>query len=134
VSARELSSLGRATFWLLNACGYLAAWFLTTVLPVPLPWYYPLERRFALEVQPHGLAADFFGRTLVSLAAGLAVGAVGQRLAGLLRTPGRRRWAAVAAVWSAALLALTAGLYAYTLWGRAPVPLPLPVPGSDGPR
>ena len=33
-------------------------------------WYYPVERRWAYEVKPHGLAMDFYGRVGLGLAAG----------------------------------------------------------------
>lgn len=35
---------------------------------VPTLWYYPLEHRWAFENEPKGLAMDWYGRTIASLA------------------------------------------------------------------
>ena len=36
--------------------------------PVPTLWYYPIEHRWAFESEPQGLAMDWYGRTIASLA------------------------------------------------------------------
>lgn len=102
------------------ALGYLAAFFLSSVIAVPLVWYYPVERRFAFEAHPTGLASDFYGRVLLSVAAG-----------GIFAVLARPGWTGPRArtllpLWIATLLLFTAGLYAFVLAHRLVIPAPLP--------
>ena len=118
--------MARALAWMMGAAGYLAAYFASTVVRVPLVWYFPVERRFSFETHAAGQAMDFYGRVLFSLVVGAA--AFGLGVAVFRRAPesAQARWALRLVVWCASLLAITAGLYVYTLYGRQAVPWPLP--------
>ncbi|MBK7865394.1 MAG: hypothetical protein IPJ65_43715 [Archangiaceae bacterium] len=112
--------------WALAVAGYALAFLVSSVVPTPLVWYFPLERRFSFEVRPSALAMDFYGRVLLSVLSGAVVFALA-RLA--LRRTGpeaSRQWVRRALAWSAALLVFSAGLYAFVLWHRAVTPAPLP--------
>ena len=51
---------------------YALSYFVTEIVPAPLLWYYPLERRWDFAVEAVGLAMDWYGRCLLSAAVGLA--------------------------------------------------------------
>jgi len=88
-------------------------------------WYYPLERRWALEIRPSSLAMDWYGRCLLSSLVALVVFAVIQVIARRLRpltSRGYNLWAA----WMVTATLLSMSLYAYQLATRNPIPEPLP--------
>jgi hypothetical protein len=114
--------LARAVPWVAFAIGYLAAWFISSALPVPLLWHLPLERRFTFEVHPLGLAADYYGRLLLCLSIGGLSWLAGRLLARRLRA----EWFPGLCVWCLAILLFTAGLNLYVLAGRQPIAAPLP--------
>jgi prolipoprotein diacylglyceryltransferase len=88
-------------------------------------WYYPLERRWALEVRPSTLAIDWYGRCLLStLIAAAAFGLV-YLVARRLRPLTRRAYNLWAA-WMVTAVLLAMSLYAYQLASRVPIPEPLP--------
>jgi len=93
--------------------------------PTSVFWYYPLERRWALEVKPSGLAMDWYGRcllsTLIAVVAFAVVHLVARRLRPLTRR-GHGLWAA----WMVTAVLLAMALYASQLAMRNPVPEPLP--------
>ena len=124
--ATERGNLGLAVGSACFAAGYLATFFVSTALPTPLLWYLPLERRFAFAVRPMGLAADFYGRVLLSLAVGGLAAFIGHLL--FRRATGARleRALRVLSVWTFALLVFTAAMYIYLLAGRTALPVPLP--------
>lgn len=90
-----------------------------------LPWYYPLERRWAWELRPDGLAMEFYGRTFLALVlsapAGLIAYAIGRRVG---RLPPRA--ADLLTAWVVTLTLLAMLFYAWELYSRRPVPEPLP--------
>jgi hypothetical protein len=106
------------------AVAFAAAWFVAAVVPVPLLWYLPLERRFVLETTVTGLGIDFYGRLLLGALAGL-VGAGAGRVLGRRGAP---VWGVYGAVWVGSLVALTVALEIALLWRRIPVPLLPPGP------
>ena len=88
-------------------------------------WYYPLERRWAFQVAPDGLAIDWYGRTLVSGVVAIAVYLVARAIAsrlGPLGARGRALWTA----WMLTAVLLSMALYTHQLASRRPVPSPLP--------
>jgi hypothetical protein len=112
-----------------GCCASIVAFALVFALPavvqMRVPWYYPVEHRWALEVKATGLAMDWFGRCLYSAAsAALAFGAgylsVVRRKAPMVS--GLGTWAG----WAAAALALTMTLYVFQLVPRRSVAAPLP--------
>lgn len=108
------------------AVGYLAAYFLSTALPTPLLWHLPVERRFTFEVRPLALGADFYGRLLLSLASGGLALLIARAALRLSPLESMRRWVFRLFGWALILLLFNAGLYAYTLSSRTPIPAPLP--------
>ncbi|MGE0550244.1 MAG: hypothetical protein AB7O24_05880 [Kofleriaceae bacterium] len=90
-----------------------------------IAWYYPVERRWAYEAQPTGLAMDFFGRLLQGLVAWsiavVATMAITRRLREL--SP---RAAHLLAAWAIALTLLVMFYFAYTLAVRVPTPVAIP--------
>lgn len=104
---------------------FSGAFLVMGLVPMPLLWYHPLERGWALEVRPKTLGMDFYGRTLyATVAAALAFFAT-QPLAKRVVSVSRERvW-----LWLAYALAFTAlamSLIGYQLWPRPPQPLPIP--------
>lgn len=93
--------------------------------PLAVPWYYPVERTWAWEVAPDGLAMDFYGRVVVGTLAALAAGAVAAVVLRLTRPPGERVVNLLTA-WSLTAILLAALHFAWTLYGRVPVPVALP--------
>ncbi len=93
--------------------------------PTRLFWYYPLERRWALEIKPSSLAMDWYGRCLLSTLVALIVFAIIQVIARRLR-PLTRRGHNLWAAWMVTATLLAMSLYAYQLATRNPVPEPLP--------
>ncbi len=102
-----------------------AAFLIMGLVRAPLFWYHPLDRAFVLELRPHGLAMDFYGRTLyATIAAAVAFfagRAAGRRVEAL---PSDRMWLWLAYALAFTLLAMA--LIGYQLWPRPPAPLPLP--------
>ena len=108
--------------------------FLTAVVKLPVPLYFPLSRRWSVVPNSEELSMDFFGRSLVAIVAGAVVGAL---TLAVLRLPARRGRPAGAPAapgsglalltgYAATAFILAAGVFGYQLYGRAPVPEPLP--------
>lgn len=114
--------------------GYLAGYFLTATLPIPVLWHLPVERRFAFAVRPLGLGADFYGRVLFALACGGAAAALAALRARLdaegspreLHGKPRPAWLGTLLAWSVSLLLLGSALHIWTLARRKPIPATLP--------
>lgn len=109
--------------------GFALGFVYPAITPQAVLWYYPLERRWAYEVEPTGLAMDFYGRLLLALATGAVSFAAGFALV--------HRWRRAAILAHPAVVglvtawALTAVLFAmlnfgWTLYFRTPIPAPLP--------
>lgn len=110
-------------------CGAAAAFALGFVWPAfkstAVFWYYPLERRWALEARPSGLAMDWFGRCFTGTLAGLVAFAIIYVIARRMR-PLSRRGFGLWAAWSTTAVLLSMALHVYQLVPRQPVPEPLP--------
>lgn len=90
-----------------------------------VPWYYPLERRWAFEVKPTGLAMDFYGRLIhASLAATVAF--VITALVGRKKQSFEPRTLGLCTAWALTATLLVIAYFAWTLYERRPVPSPLP--------
>lgn len=113
--------------------------FLTAVVKLPVLLYFPLSRRWSLTPVPGELSMDYYGRSLLALLGGLtaAVLTLGACLIRdrLRRAPGgtaktqisdKGRGLVLLSSYVATALLLAAGVYAYELYGRTPVPEPLP--------
>lgn len=111
------------------------AYLIGSIRRTPIPWYYPLERRFAFESQPAGFAMEWFGRTASALlAAAVAFGLV-WALSGR-GWPGRAlsKPSTVLATARAGGLILLVD-FAYFGWVLLhQTPAPLPLPGAWCPR
>ena len=98
----------------------------------PVPWYYPLERRWAFESSPTGLAMEWYGRTGAALlAAALAFALLWLFSA---RGPLARALAQPATVLGAAragglILLVDFAYFGWILMHQTPAPLPLPEGG-----
>lgn len=90
-----------------------------------VPWYYPLERRWAFEVAPKGLAMDFFGRTILATLAWLVVVAVTFAVTRRAKTVGPRTHGLLAA-WAVTAIVLVMMHFVWTLYFRVPKAMPLP--------
>lgn len=112
----------RALSWGGFGLGYLLFYCLSTVVPTPVPWYLPLEHRFAFGVRVDGLAADFYGRVLSCLIAG----GVGYAMARVLARRATPAWLNTVGAWCLSVFVFTAALYIYLLIGRHSQPAPLP--------
>ena len=110
-------------------CGAAAAFALGFVWPAfkstAVFWYYPLQRRWALETRPSALAMDWFGRCFTGVLAGLVVFAIIYVIARRLRPLSRRAFGLWAAWFTTAVL-LAMALHVYQLAPRKPVAEPLP--------
>lgn len=128
--------------------------FLTAVVKLPVALYFPLSRRWSLTPNPGELSMDFYGRSLLALVSG-AVAAIGtlavfwvhHKLRGAAKTGAppasdgdddddsaaavatnqrRENRLVLLAGYLVTALLLAMGVYAYELYGRVPVPEPLP--------
>jgi hypothetical protein len=103
---------------------FAVVYMLPAVVPVPVLWYYPLEHRWAYELEPSGLAMDWYGRTLLSALAAVVAYAAGWAIA--RRLPPLRHGFALWPAWTATAVVVAMALYAWQLMHRVPTPTPLP--------
>ena len=98
---------------------------LPDVLGLQVLWYYPLEHRWAFELEPSGLAMGWFGRSLFSSVAALAVFyityAIARRGKGAMGR-GLQVWAGSAAL----AVTLAMALYTWHFVEKQPNPETLP--------
>jgi hypothetical protein len=106
--------------------------FLTAVVKLPVPLYFPLLRRWSTTPNSEELAMDFYGRSLVAIGVGflaaaltLVVFQVRDRLR-VAAPPAKPAGLTLLTVYAATALALGVGVFAYQLYGRPPMPEPLP--------
>ena len=104
--------------------------FLTAVVKLPVPLYFPLSRRWSVVPNSEELSMDFFGRSLVAIVVGAGAGAL---TLGVLRLRARgagdpKAGAGLALLtgYTATAFILAAGVFGYQLYGRPPLPEPLP--------
>jgi hypothetical protein len=113
--------VARLVFGLVFLASVVARW--------PVPWYFPLQRRWAYASAAPGVAMDWYGRSAVSLLAGAIAGLTVYVLAGVPAV-GRafaRKGVVVGVAHLGALLLLNDVLfYAFTLLTRHAAPAPLP--------
>jgi hypothetical protein len=126
VDDRATSVRARAIGWGAFGTAYLACYFLSTALDLPVFWYLPTEHRFELSPRPEGLAADFYGRVGLCLAAGISAYCLVRFVVRRISSPATHRWILPLGVWGVAIFAFTAALYGYKLHGRRSRPAPLP--------
>jgi hypothetical protein len=83
-------------------------------IPVPLPWYHPVERIWTIGAHASGIAMDFYGRCLFSGVVSSLAAALMYVFARCLprRDPGSRI-VALFTFWAIALPALVLALYAW---------------------
>ncbi len=106
-----------------------AAFLSASVARWPVPWYFPLAHRWELARTVHGLAIDWYGRSLLALVAGATAGAGMYALAGvpsLGRYLARRGFVTEVAHLGALMLLTDVLFYVFTLVSRHAVPEPLP--------
>jgi small-conductance mechanosensitive channel len=106
--------------------GFMTGYLGTTLLKIPVTWYYPLERRYALELRPTGLAMDFYGRLFASVVCAAVFGVVGRAVERWIPADRRPRWLAIVTAWAVSFFVLLIGLYVERLMTRPPAPVPLP--------
>src|SRR4051812_7726049 len=92
---------------------------------VPVAWYYPLDHRWALEARPDGFALDFYGRTLLALAAWAIVVMLTLPIARRMKRISSRALG-LATAWLVTAVLLVMLHSAWTLHFRRPIPEPLP--------
>jgi len=95
----------------------------------PVPWYYPIEHRWAFEPAPSGLAMGWFGATAAALAAAIAAGAIAWLASarGPFARLCARRGAVPAMARAVGLMMLVDFAYfGWTLTHQTPAPWPIP--------
>lgn len=94
----------------------------------PLFWYYPLERRWALEAAPKGLAMGWFGTTALALVAASVAAAIVWFVSakGRISKAIARPQTILALARAGAMILLVDFVYfGWTLTHQTPAPLPL---------
>jgi hypothetical protein len=127
VTARLFSALlaARIAFGL----AYLAG----SIRRSPVPWYYPIERRWAFESAPTGFAMEWYGRTGVALLAALVAFGILWFFSArgpLARALGRPENVLAAARAGGLILLVDFAYFGWILMHQTPAPLPLPEGGS----
>lgn len=91
---------------------------------LPVPWYYPLEHRWAYESKPTGLAMDFYGRAFLATMAWCAVFMMTLPIARRVR--GSPRVVGLSAAWTITMVMLVMFYYGWMLYFRVPEPAAIP--------
>jgi hypothetical protein len=129
------SASARLLFAFLAARGAFGlAYLIGSIRRSPIPWYYPLERRWGFGSQPAGFAMEWYGRTAVALLFAAVAFAVAWALAA--RSPLARLLARPSAVVAVAravglIMLVDFAYFGWILMHQTPVPLPLPLPHPD---
>lgn len=109
------------------AIAFVLAFALPAFVPIPVLWYWPVERAWGLGVKASGIAIDFYGKclfaTAVASAAALATYAFARRC---VRREPSGRVVALFTVWAISLALLVVTFYAWRLAHRLPAPPPIP--------
>jgi MFS family permease len=104
---------------------FVVGFVLPFFTPIAVPWYYPLERRWAFEVKPHGMAMDFYGRVMLGVAGGSLAVIVSTLITKRLeRLDDRVRTLLLA--WAATAVVFAMAYFAWSLAYRVPTPEPIP--------
>jgi len=108
-----------------GAFGFAVAFVLPFFTGQPVPWYYPVERRWAFESQPTGLAMDFYGR--------IVLGVIGWSIAVIVTLVVTRRFAKLGdrtrgllIAWAITAIGFAILYFTWSLYFRIPTPVPLP--------
>jgi hypothetical protein len=104
---------------------FALAFVYPSVSPLRVLWYYPLEHRWAYELQPSGLAMDWYGRTLLAAFVSVAVFLASYGVATRIKRTSSRFFGLLAG-WMITAVVMVMFLYAWQLAHRQPVPAPLP--------
>jgi hypothetical protein len=104
---------------------FALAFVYPSLSPTRVLWYYPLEHRWAFEIQPSGLAMDWYGRTLLAAGASALVFLASHGVARRVRRASSRFFGLLAG-WMITAVVMVMFLYAWQLAHRQPVPAPLP--------
>lgn len=134
-SAAAPSTSARLLFALLaSRAAFGLAYLVGSARASPIPWYYPLERRWAFESAPTGLAMAWYGRTAAACLAGLAAFFVAWLVA--TRGPLARSLARPETVVGVAravglIMLIDFAYFGWILMHQTPEPIPLP-PGISG--
>jgi hypothetical protein len=102
---------------------FAATFFSTTIVDVPLFWFDPVRSSWSFGHRPSTVAIDWYGRTLMSA---LAWGVAWTATRRLVQKPPSRETLRIAVAWAAVAFVFAAGLYAFSLWNRRPLPEPVP--------
>jgi drug/metabolite transporter (DMT)-like permease len=118
---------GTATYfaWCAAVVAAAVAYVVPAFTTVPLLWYYPVARSWALESQPSGFALDWYGRTLWAILAGAIALALGMALSRRVGQPSARAYR-IWAAWAGMASVLAIAVYVLQLIHRHPTPEPLP--------
>lgn len=88
-------------------------------------WYYPLERRWAYEVKPTGLAMDFYGRLVLGIVA-WSVTVVPTILVVRRRERVSLTTRRLLLAWAVTVALFAMFYFVWTLYLRVPMPEPIP--------
>lgn len=108
-----------------GAIAFTVAFVYPLFVPQAIHWYYPLERRWAFEVKPTGLAMDFYGRLLFGIVAWsvsvVPTMLIARRLQRVSLTARRLLLA-----WAVTVIVFAMFYFVWTLYLRVPMPEPIP--------
>jgi hypothetical protein len=95
---------------------FALAYVLPAFVPVPLPWYHPVERLWTVGVHASGIAMDFYGRCLFAAAVSSLVAALTYTFArGLPSREPSSRVVALVTLWAIGLPVLVIAFYTWRL-------------------
>ena len=104
---------------------FAAVFVLPMYRPQAVPWYYPLEWRWAWEVAPTALAMDFFGRGVLALVVALPLAAIAYTVGRRVRAIPDRALDLLSA-WAITATVFAMIHFGWHLYFRDPMPAPLP--------
>lgn len=88
-------------------------------VPVPLPWYRPVEHTWSFEVHASGIAIDFYGRCMfAAVVSALAAAGMYAACRRVVRRDPSTRVVALFTVWAVSLTLLVITFYAWRLAHR----------------
>ena len=130
MSATPPSATARLFMSLLAArVAFGLAYLIGSARRAPIPWYYPLERRFAFESVPQGFAMEWYGRTAAALLCALAAFALLWILTArgsIARALARPDTVLASARAGGLILLVDFAYFGWVLMSQTPDPLPLP--------